>query len=232
MTRASQLPLGRLAAEFTVIVVGVLVALGVDGWVAGLDERDQESAYLAGLRADFVMNRALAENGARVEGERAELAVALLESLGTREPPDRAARTLLAAEMTGWFYYSSYAEGAWSDLQATGSTRILRDAALRVAISDFYRALQWVAELDAELREDISSYQRVALRFIDPRVRLTLSEDFPGWEGLQPMSLLERLDEVDMASFALPVAAEEALAAPLVSAIIALRTRSDIYSHE
>jgi hypothetical protein len=55
--------LGRLAAEFTVIVVGVLVALGVDGWVAGLDERDQESAYLAGLRADFVKNRALAENG-------------------------------------------------------------------------------------------------------------------------------------------------------------------------
>lgn len=67
--------MARLAAEFVVLVIGVLVALGVDRWVAGIDERDQEFAYLTELRADFVRNRALAENGTRVEGELAELAV-------------------------------------------------------------------------------------------------------------------------------------------------------------
>ena len=72
MSRPERFPLGRLAAEFVVLVVGVLVALGVDRWVAGIDEREQEFAYLTELRTDFVMNRALAENGTRDEWEMAK----------------------------------------------------------------------------------------------------------------------------------------------------------------
>ena len=114
MSRSGSLPVGRLAAEFAVIVMGVLVALGVDRWVAGIDERDQELAYLTELRTDFVRNHDLAANGARVEGEIADLAVILLESLGTAAPRGDPAQILLAAELTGYVYYSSYAEGAWN----------------------------------------------------------------------------------------------------------------------
>jgi hypothetical protein len=42
----------RLAAEFAVIVIGVLVALGVDGWATGQRERALESDYLARLLDD------------------------------------------------------------------------------------------------------------------------------------------------------------------------------------
>jgi len=79
LSRLGRIPAGRLAAEFLVIVIGVLLALGVDRWVAGMDERDQELAYLTGLRADFARNRALAENGTHVAGDMAELALVLLE---------------------------------------------------------------------------------------------------------------------------------------------------------
>ncbi len=118
------------------------------------------------------------------------------------------------------------------DLQSTGSTLLLRDAALRVAISEFYRALQWQSELETEMSEDLSSYQIVARRFVDPRVRLALSKDFPGWLGFDPTSLLERLDAFDLASLRLPVAARNELPVPLASAIIAHRSRSAVYSFD
>ena len=199
MSRLGRIPAGRLAAEFLVIVIGVLLALGVDRWIAGMDERDQELAYLTGLRADFARNCALAENGTQVAGDMAELALVLLESLEGRAPSAEPALVLLAAEVTGWAYYASYVEGVWNDLQSTGSTLLLRDAALRREVSDFYRALQWQSELDAELNEELRAYQVAAQRFIDPRVLLALSEDFPGWQGFRPTSLLERLDGFNVA---------------------------------
>lgn len=42
----------RLAAEFAVIVIGVLVALGVDSWAAGRRDRAQETEYLTRLLND------------------------------------------------------------------------------------------------------------------------------------------------------------------------------------
>jgi len=174
LNRASKLPLGRLAAEFLVVVVGVLVALGVDRWVAAMDERELESSFLTALRDDFVVNRALAENGARVEGERAELAVELLESLGERGRTEHAARNLLAAESTGWVYYASYAEGAWSDLQSTGNSLIIRDASLRRGIADFYRELQWASELENQFK---ATQPRRHFLHPSPENRFDLGED-------------------------------------------------------
>jgi hypothetical protein len=46
-------PAIRLAGEFVVIVVGVLVALGVDGYAEGRAERDRETDALVTLRADL-----------------------------------------------------------------------------------------------------------------------------------------------------------------------------------
>jgi len=232
VSRSGSLPVGRLAAEFAVIVMGVLVALGVDRWVAGIDERDQELAYLAELRTDFVRNHDLAANGARVEGEIADLAVILLESLGTAAPRGDPAQILLAAELTGYVYYSSYAEGAWNDLQAAGSTLLLRDAGLRVAISEFYRDLHWGSELDAEIGVSVTNYRVVSQRFIDPHARLAMAEAFPGWPGFQPLSLLEALDSFDVGALAEPVTAAEELAAPLATAIIAHRARSVTFSED
>jgi hypothetical protein len=48
----SRIPWPRLVAEFLVIVVGVLVALGVDQWVQDRQDRALEAEYLERLLAD------------------------------------------------------------------------------------------------------------------------------------------------------------------------------------
>ena len=49
----------RVLTEFAVIVVGVLVALGVDSWNEGRAERDMERSYLEALANDLRGDSAL-----------------------------------------------------------------------------------------------------------------------------------------------------------------------------
>lgn len=46
----------RLLAEFSVIVLGVLVALGVDSWVERRADQAAEREALEGLRDDLILN--------------------------------------------------------------------------------------------------------------------------------------------------------------------------------
>ena len=57
-----QIPLGRLSLEFMVIVIGVLVALGVDQWMESLDNRRLVTETLRALAAE------IAENTRTLEG--------------------------------------------------------------------------------------------------------------------------------------------------------------------
>ena len=42
-----------LVAELIVVLLGVLIALGVDSWWEGLEDRDRERAYLEAIRTDL-----------------------------------------------------------------------------------------------------------------------------------------------------------------------------------
>jgi hypothetical protein len=57
----------RLAAEFMVIVVGVLVALAVDSWVQRGEDRQQEQVFLTALRDDLASTRSNAERARQME---------------------------------------------------------------------------------------------------------------------------------------------------------------------
>lgn len=70
MTRS--LPLGRLAAEFVVIVIGVLVALGVDAWNTARVESERGEMYLERLAED--LETQIAQIDARAADVEAQLA--------------------------------------------------------------------------------------------------------------------------------------------------------------
>ena len=53
---AHRIPFGRLALEFVVIVVGVLVALGFDQWMTNLDHRRLVNETLYALAAEIAEN--------------------------------------------------------------------------------------------------------------------------------------------------------------------------------
>lgn len=135
--------LGRLAAEMVVIVLGVLVALGVDQWNDGRKERVLEANYLEALSRDvrgdsvayvqiFLPALAVADSalraiapvvrGAPLEGD----TVAFLEavSLGGR----LGSPTLLTLARRTTF----------DELIATGKLGIIRSAPLRAALVDYY----------------------------------------------------------------------------------------------
>ena len=77
------LPWGRLAAEFVVIVIGVLVALGVDQWIDALDDRAREREYTVRLRGDLVADTL---RFAGVE-QAFELKIAVLRELQAQRTP-------------------------------------------------------------------------------------------------------------------------------------------------
>ncbi|MEL7372957.1 MAG: hypothetical protein AAGJ36_00710, partial [Pseudomonadota bacterium] len=53
---ATSLPV-RLIAELAIIVLGVLIALWADGWVADRQDRKKEAARIAALRDNVVATR-------------------------------------------------------------------------------------------------------------------------------------------------------------------------------
>ena len=68
-----EISLGRAAGEFAVIVLGVLVALGVDGWNQGRKDSALEGDYLQRLeedvRADWITTLADRANTGPVRDE-------------------------------------------------------------------------------------------------------------------------------------------------------------------
>ncbi len=130
MSRDARLPLGRLAAEFVVIVVGVLVALSVDAFVQRLEDRERESAYLAALLFDVRASLDFAEGAVEIaEGLRERMGL-LSEGLDSRPmaPDDSLAL---------WFEHSlrspSYLPSAPTAdaLVETGDISLIQDPALR-----------------------------------------------------------------------------------------------------
>ncbi|MCG8468318.1 MAG: hypothetical protein MJB57_08925 [Gemmatimonadetes bacterium] len=81
------IPWGRLALEFFVIVLGVLVALGVDQWVQGLDDDELVEETLRALAAE------LAEND-RTLGRRLEYHERVLPALKEMQEAAEAGRRI------------------------------------------------------------------------------------------------------------------------------------------
>jgi len=73
---------GALFAELVVVVVGILLALGIDQAMAERADRELETAYLAALREDFEATLTwTAENGPRINSDREASALLLAEVL-------------------------------------------------------------------------------------------------------------------------------------------------------
>ena len=128
-----RLPWGRLAAEFVVIVVGVLVALSVDSWVADRQQARLEEAFLGQLHDDLTRaHEQISEQLAMTE-EAEHFTLQVLEVA-------RGERTAPNDTLGSWLIRALY----FSDPQPTLSTAealarsenlyVLRDPELRSAV--------------------------------------------------------------------------------------------------
>jgi len=135
----------RIAAEFLVIVVGVLVALAVDEWSSSAQERELEREYLQALAIDLgedsaAYARALAPN---VEEALAALRTIVPVARGVEAMPiDTVGFVTLLWESR--FSVTQFEERrtTFEELLATGNLSLIRSAELRASIVSYYEQVR------------------------------------------------------------------------------------------
>lgn len=134
-SRASRLAL-RLVGEFAVIVLGVLVALGVDAWSDQRDIRSREVELLRSLATDLrgsleVLNRDNDSTLARV----ATLDWTLRFPVGAESPfPEDSLRSVSGAANITAAYYPTLR--TYETMIATGTFDLISNAEVRLALAD------------------------------------------------------------------------------------------------
>lgn len=170
--------MARLGAEGLVIVLGVLVALAVDRWATGLDERTLEESYIEHLVENFSADSVqLATSVEEAESRRA-LAIQILqgdESTALLEPE----RFLRDFETLPWWAPVEYSRETWDELVSTGRLSLIRDAALRSSVSRYYNHIEWLALLETDWDEQLEEYEVRAWRVLPPLIRLQVVGALP-----------------------------------------------------
>ena len=183
MSRIRRTSTGFLVAEFVIISLGVLVALGADRWVRGLDEKTLTDTYLVSLQSDLRQD----STSFRIAGSQAHknvLNAGLLLSL-LREGPgpttDRKEVLVALNELSEWVP-RGFRTVTWTDLLATGNLRLL-DADLRRELSVYYGLQPDRIESD-DNQEPFRRYKSVASHLLKPEQRLMAM--FIVWGGADP----------------------------------------------
>lgn len=154
-------PFGRLASalretrwtqvfiELLLLVVGILVALAIDGWMEDRREGRTERLYLERLVRDFDQDREVLEEFVAFEERQAADAVLAYRPLcGGTEVADREAVVRALHHLTTRRTIR-LARATYSDMLATGNLRLIRDAGLRDRIVKLYEANErWTTIID------------------------------------------------------------------------------------
>jgi hypothetical protein len=207
-----KIPVARLLAEFSVIVIGVLVALGVESWREDVAERALEYDYLQRLETEFkndYLRITTAIEARSVQQGHIDNALKILEVGGSNGTDD-----LLSVFMASRSVWSRQIGATFQELIGSGRLRIVSNADLRIRLVGFYSWIN-VAIVDAPGLRDRMSYRDIVRGEIDPQ----LQESLRACGGAQARILA--LPDTNM------VETCEYAATPDEAAIILDRIRSD-----
>lgn len=168
----------RLAGEFVVIVVGVLVALAVDEWREGRVERARETGYYRALAAD--LERDLEEyDFALAMTARSHAAADQVLAVVRGEDPDEVVGPLvLAVRWASWVNYPAWSSGTIEELMASGSIRLIRDRDLKSAMFRYYDDVnEWRPRLQGPEFQTFLEYRRATRGYLPRGLSLTASVD-------------------------------------------------------
>jgi len=183
MRRIRSTSAGFLVAEFVIISLGVLVALGADRWVRGLDEKTLTDTYMVNLQSDLRQDSA-SFNIAKSQAHKNVLNAGLLVSL-LREGPgpttDRKEVLVALYELSEWVP-RGFRTVTWTDLLATGNLRLL-DNDLRRELSVYYGMQPDRIESD-DNQEPFRRYKSVASHLLKPEQQMMAM--YIEWGGADP----------------------------------------------
>ena len=152
--------LGRLAAEFSVVVLGVTIALWADGWVAERSDRAIEAARLSALQDNVNVSLARLRE-ARDNAEGAAAALRKLALLEHRDRPEGDVKELLRYGLLyGPTFYPEL--NVYDDLKNSGELALLTNPELRRSLATMDSRLEFMrfaqVDLAAVQQLNVDSY--------------------------------------------------------------------------
>jgi len=136
-----------LFAETLVIVLGVLIALGLDDYQTGRYERRLATDYVQRIQGDLDQDLAYIENvwipGLEIKRQSLESIAPVIRGQSPA-PADTVKffKTVSLGGVMGTSAAAWYTDTTFQDMRATGNLRLIQDPAIRAEISEYYEAME------------------------------------------------------------------------------------------
>lgn len=128
----------QVVIELTLLIVGILVALAVDGWIEDRRDVRTEREYLERLQRDLDRDLAVLEEYVAFEDRQVADGIAAYRAMRGAVQP--AGREAVAESLTRLMSRRTIrlARSTYTDLVSTGNIRLIRNTALRDQIATLY----------------------------------------------------------------------------------------------
>lgn len=182
----------RAIGELIIVIVGVVLGLAVDRWVAGIDDRSTVEAWSRQLSEAITQDSAAMT--ARMQTYQANTTRGL-ELLNTIEgkpqeilDPTEFVRT---TEMVGWWVPFNAERSTWDEITATGQLSLFEDADLRKALTAYYAYLDRLANLEEQWVMVFQDYWERQQAVVPPLLRIEILDDEFGLGTSRPVTQAE-----------------------------------------
>jgi len=165
--------------ELFIVVVGILIALAVDDWYAGVQQRDQEVAWVTSIRDDLAADRTTLEDGLSFLDETRNVIRDLIETLD--DPSYVVADTLGYLRQIKRATLATYfrpTATTYTELTASGGLSVISSRLLTRAVIDYHESARLTEDLN-EIVQRIrwDDYSDALAEVIEPTILSALTED-------------------------------------------------------
>lgn len=146
----SRRTVGRGAAELVIVIIGVIIALAVDRWVASIDDEARAREYVErlaeDLRADSVGLSDTLDRWAQMDAGGTRF-LEIVEG-ADHEVGDPAVFVQTVEFLTWWVAYAPN-RGTWDEMNSTGQLGLIQDRETRSALTRYYSILDVFAQVQS-----------------------------------------------------------------------------------
>jgi type II secretory pathway pseudopilin PulG len=128
----------EFAVEFVLIIVGILAALYIDGWMQARQDRKSEQAYLELLREDLDLIEGELQGYVDFEATNVETGSATYAMLDVEDPSAGYAKIQLNLALLSARKTLQITSATYTDLQSTGNLQLIRNQDLRQSIVRYF----------------------------------------------------------------------------------------------
>ncbi|RME07583.1 MAG: hypothetical protein D6816_06495 [Bacteroidetes bacterium] len=138
--------------EIVLVVIGILIALGIDNWNDDRMKAHREQIYLTGLQKEFLINKAKLEELIRVNRSNFDAARKITALISNPDPmvTEEQFSTLLFQAFANDLAYSPN-NSLLNELISSGNLNDLSSTALRVHLATWIATLEDVAKQESDL---------------------------------------------------------------------------------